>query len=71
MFVNLEMCKAVLIAGESTDCELSAAIFIELLKFFCEVVTIIFRMQAYVGDVSGAQLAGRRGEGGRVSPILF
>ena len=45
MFVNVDMCKTVLIAGESTD---SAAIFIELLKFFCEVLTIIFRMHVYV-----------------------
>ena len=45
MFVNMNMCKTVLIAGESTD---SAAIFIELLKFFCEVLTIIFRMRVYV-----------------------
>ena len=43
MFVNVEMCKTVLIAGESTDYEFSAAIFIELLKFFCEVLTIIFQ----------------------------
>ena len=28
--------------------EFSAAIFIELLKFFCEVLTNIFRMHAYV-----------------------
>ena len=41
MFVNVDMCKTVLIAGEITD---SAAIFIELLKRFCEVLTIIFRM---------------------------
>ena len=45
MFVNVDMCKTVLIAGESTD---SAAIFIELLKCFCEVLTIIFRMHVYV-----------------------
>ena len=45
MFVNVDMCKTVLIAGESTD---SAAIFIELLKFFCEVLTIIFRIHLYV-----------------------
>ena len=48
MFVDVDMCKTVLIAGESTDYEFTAAIFIELLKFFCEVVTIIFRMHAYV-----------------------
>ena len=45
MFVNVDMCKTVLIAGGSTD---SATIFIELLKFFCEVLTIIFRMHMYV-----------------------
>ena len=31
MFVNVDMCKTVLIAGKTRD---SAAIFIELLKFF-------------------------------------
>ena len=41
MFVNVDMCKAVLIASESTE---SAAIFIGLLECFCEVLTIIFRM---------------------------
>ena len=41
MFVNVDMRKTVLIAGESTD---SAAIFIGLLKCFCEVLTVIFRM---------------------------
>ena len=45
MFVNVDMSKTALIAGESTD---SAAIFIELLKCFCEVLTIIFRMHVYV-----------------------
>ena len=45
MFVNVDMCKTVLIAGESTD---SAAIVIELLKCFCEVLPIIFRMHVYV-----------------------
>ena len=45
MFVNMDMCKTVLIAGESKD---SAAIFIELLKCFCEVLPIIFRMHVYV-----------------------
>ena len=45
MFVNLDICKTVLIAGVSTD---SAAIFIELLKCFCEVLIIIFRMHVYV-----------------------
>ena len=41
MFVNVDMCKTVVIAGESSD---SAAIFIGLFKCFCEVLTIIFRM---------------------------
>ena len=45
MFVNVDMSKTALIAGESTD---SAAIFIELLKCFCEVLTIIFRMHVYI-----------------------
>ena len=45
MFVNVGMCKSVLIGGEST---VSAAIFIELLKCFCEVLTIIFRMHVEV-----------------------
>ena len=45
MFVNVDMCKTVLIAGETTD---FAAIFIELLQFFCEVLAIIFRMHVYV-----------------------
>ena len=41
MFVNVDMCKIVLIASEST---VSVAIFVGLLKCFCEVLTIIFRM---------------------------
>ena len=45
MFVNVDMCKTVLTAGESTDYEFSAAIFIELLKFFFEVLTIIFSFE--------------------------
>ena len=64
MFVNVDMCKTVLIAGESTD---SAAIFIELLKFFCEVLLFLGCM-CMSGDVSGAILAERRGV---VSPTLF
>ena len=36
MFVDVDMCKIVLIAGESADYEFSAAIFIELLKSFYE-----------------------------------
>ena len=45
MLVNVDMCKTVLIAGETTD---SGTIFIELLNFFCEVLTITFRMHVYV-----------------------
>ena len=45
MFVKVNMCKTVLNAGESTY---SAAIFVELLKFFWKVLTIIFRMHVYV-----------------------
>ena len=41
MFVNVDMCKTVLNAGESKD---FTAIFTELLKCFCEVLAIIFRM---------------------------
>ena len=41
MFFNVDMCKTVHIAGESTDSE---AIFIGLLKRFCEVLTIVLRM---------------------------
>ena len=44
-FSNVDICKTVVIAGESAD---SAAISIELLNFFCEVLTIIFRMHVYV-----------------------
>ena len=61
--VNVDMCKTVLTAGESTE---STAIFIELLKFFCEVLLILGCM-GMSGDVSGTQLAGRRG----ISPTLF
>ena len=62
IFVNVDMCKAFLI-GEGTD---SAAIFIELLKCFCEVLLFLGGMWCMSGDVSGTQLAGNRGE---VSPL--
>ena len=42
MFVNVYMCEIALITTESTDYEVSAAIFIELLKFQCEVLTIFW-----------------------------
>ena len=45
MFVNADMRKTVLIAGEGTY---SVAFLIELLKCFCEVLTIIFWMHVYV-----------------------
>ena len=58
------MCKTVLIAGVSTD---SAAIFIELSKCFCEVLTIIFRMYTCMsGDRDTIS-----GEEGDVSPTHF
>ena len=71
MFVNVGMCEITLITSESTDYEFSAAIFIELLKFWCEVLTIVLGCMRMSGDVSGAQLAGRRGRGRGVSPVLF
>ena len=70
MFVNVDMCKTVLIAGESTD---SAAIFIELLKCFGELLLFLGCM-CMSGDVSGAQLVGNKvGARGRgaVSPTNF
>ena len=57
MFLNVDMCKTVLIAGKSTN---SAAIFIELLNFFCEVL-LFFGCMCMSGAVSEVQLAGRRG----------
>ena len=60
IFVNVDMCEIVLITNESTDYEFSAAIVVELLKFWCEVLTM-------PGDVPGAQLAG---EGGLPCPFL-
>ena len=58
MFVNVYMCEIALITTESTDYEVSAAIFIELLKFQCEVLTILLRCIRMSGDVSGSQLGG-------------
>ena len=53
MFANVDMCKTVLIAAESTD---SAAIFIELLKFFFVKCSLLFsECMCISGDVSGAQ----------------
>ena len=65
MFLNVYMCKTVLIAGDSTD---SAAIFIELLILFCEVLTIIFTMHVYICWHIRDTISGEEGE---VSPTLF
>ena len=54
MFVNVDICTTVLNVGESTD---FGAIFIELLKCFCEVLLFLGCM-CMSGDLSGAQLAG-------------
>ena len=45
MFVNVDMCKTVLITGDSTDSE---AIFIGLLKCFCEVLLFLGYIRMYV-----------------------
>ena len=55
MFVNVDICKIVFTTSESTYYELPTVIFIELLNFYCEVLTMCMS-----GDVSGAQLAGRK-----------
>ena len=69
MFVNVDMCKTVLIAGETTD---FAAIFIELLQFFCEVLAIIFRMHVYVWWRIRDTIGGEEGKGvGPGLPYLF
>ena len=52
MFFNVDMCKTVVIAGEITD---SATIFIELLKFFCEVLLFLGSM-CMSRDLSELQL---------------
>ena len=53
MFVNVEISEIVLIKSESTDYEFSAAIFIELLEFWCEVLTTVLRHMRKSGDASG------------------
>ena len=60
MFVNVNISEIVLIKSESTDYEFSAASFIELLEFWCEVLTIVLGYMRKSGDASGAQLAGWR-----------
>ena len=73
MFVNMDMREIALITSESTEYEFSAAIFIELLKFWYKVVTIVLGCMRMPGNVSGAQLAGKRegGGGGGLTPNLF
>ena len=73
MFVNVGMCEITLIKSESTVYEFSGAIFIELLKFSFEVLTIVLGCMRMSGDVSGAQLTGKRegGGGGLFSAALF
>ena len=51
----------------STDYELSTDIFINLLKFLCEVSTIVLVYMHMSGDTSGAQLR----QGGGMSPCHF
>ena len=58
MFFNVDMCKTALIAGESTD---YAIIFIELLKFFWEVLTIIFGMHVYLWRHFRGRIRGEEG----------
>ena len=68
MFVNVDMYTTVLNAGESTD---TAAIFIELLKSFGELLLFLGCMYMS-GDVSGAQLVGNKvGVGGGGLPYQF
>ena len=44
----MDLCEIVLVTSESLDYEFSEANCIELLKFWCEVLTIRFGMYAYV-----------------------
>ena len=55
MHVNVGMCEIVIRTSESADYEFSAAIFIKLLKFWCEVLTIVLGCMHMSGDVSWAQ----------------
>ena len=63
MFVNVDMRETVLlITNESTD-YFSAAIFIELLKFWCEYL-LLFLMHARVLATNCGKEVGREGGGG-------
>ena len=60
MFANVDMCEIVFNTSESTDYEFSAAIFIELLKFWSEVLTTVSGSMLYVwwgikGTISGKE----------------
>ena len=64
MFVNVDMRETVLlITSESTD-YFSAAIFIELLKSWCEYL-LLFLMHARVLATNCGKEVGREGGGGR------
>ena len=45
------MCEVALITSEGNDYEFSAAIFNELLKFWCGVLTIVLGCMHLYGDV--------------------
>ena len=75
MFVNVDMRgTVVLITSESTD-YFSAAVFIELLKFWCEYL-LLFSMHARVLATNCGKEVGRggRGDGGdkfKARPFLY
>ena len=54
------MCEIVLNTSEIIDYEFSAAIFIELLNFWCELLTTVLGCVCESDDVSGAQVVGRK-----------
>ena len=53
ILVNVDMCEIVVIISEITDHQFSTAIFIFLflLKFWCEVITIVWGCMRMSGDV--------------------
>ena len=55
MLVNVGMCEIVLSTSESTNYEFSAATFIKLWKFWCEVLTIVLGCVRVSSDVPWAQ----------------
>ena len=60
IFVNVDMCEIVLNTSEIIDYEFSAAIFIELLNFWCELLTTVLGCVCESDEVSGAQVVGRK-----------